>query len=139
MSDMPIKKEVVVKYKDDTFTFKMPTVHDDIKIGVRSRRILMTAADPGDRIEEESAYDFNTRYFVQACAIFETQLVSTTAKWVHTPRLDGGPTIDSSKFGPERADEIVMIITDYKKQVDTFRTRGDSDKSPVDGQVVASQ
>lgn len=138
MADQPIKKEVLVTYNGETFTFKMPTIYDDIKTGVRARRILLSAAD-GDQIEDESAYDYNTRYFIRACAIFETQLLQTSAQWVHTATPGGSPVVDTSKFGPERAADVLAIVTDYSNQVDTFRSGRNTNNPPADDKAVASQ
>jgi hypothetical protein len=126
----------LARYKDDEFIFRIPSIADDIKLGLRMRDIRIRI-DPTVSISEVGI-DFGTSEMLRACAAFEILLEKTSASWVYQPGATG-PTIDSTKFSTDRTEEVMEVYYDFQTQLATFRrNRFPYPKPPTDQAVAGS-
>ena len=129
--------EVVHKPSGDTFTFAIPSLHDEFRVSARVKKIRK-AIDP-DWDGYEQGLDGYALMGMNACATFEVLLRASSAKWVYSGGIDGKPVVDSSKFPIDRNDEVRQVGVDFQTAVQTFRAGGDTDKQAPDTEAVAGQ
>lgn len=133
-----IKTEIEVTHNGITYLFKIPSVHEEIKIGIKSREIRRRiVGDTGDAADY--GLDFNTQVLIRSCAIFELLLKKCTDKWPYSAGEGGLPVVVSDKFPPEHVDTVVEVGLAFSNQIDTFRAERSAAGKPATEKAVAGQ
>jgi hypothetical protein len=132
-----LQTTLIVPYKDDNFEFKIPSIHNEIAIGSRMSK-LRAVIDP-DWDGFSMGLDGGTQYSLRACAAFELLLQKSSAKWPFSPDDIGAVKVDSSKFPPENAADVVQVYQAYQEKLTSFRSGGAPGNNPLTDKVVESQ
>lgn len=114
-----LQDTVVVDDQGEQFTFGVPTVKDEMKVGSMLPR-LRRLADPESAGEPLSTLDEFTMFRLRAVALFLTCLRSTTAKWVYSADVTGKPTIDWEKWPEDATPRVMNIAMAFVQEVSTF-------------------
>ena len=132
----PRPTELVVEYGGDQYHFKIPTIHDEMRLGMRARSIRQAAA-PG---EDASAagLEWGTVFMSQACASFEVLLTKASAEWPFSKDAAGKPVVKSDKFPADKVDAVLAIYDGYNTKLQTFRAAGVANQPPAAPEAVAS-
>lgn len=142
MVDVPIKTEIEVSVQGDSFNFKVPTLHDEIKIGLRMKAIRSryTEADAdGIKDTSDEGLDGWTNMMLRACANFEVLLKTSSAKWVFSSGKDGKPFVDSANFPSDKVNQVIEAHVAFNNDLATFRKGGNPAQPPADEKAVAGQ
>lgn len=118
---------LTIPHKGETYEFRIPAIHDDIKIGIRVRS-LQKALDP-NWDGGGGGLDFYTQQCLRASATFELLLASSTAKWPWSQGT-GGVVCDSAKFPRENAGDVIEIVLGkggFDEKLGFFRQNGTTD------------
>lgn len=133
-----LQKTLDVKGIDgDVFTFKIPTLYQDIRIGARVKEIRKLTDPDWDGFEQ--GLDQSTLWTMNAAATFDVSLVRSTATWPWTPAPGGAPHVDSSLFDETKVREVYFVYRGYLDAVTRFRTTGSADENPAGTQALAGQ
>lgn len=136
MADDALKVSLTVSVSGDTFEFKIPGLHEEIRIGSRMNMLRQKIDPDWDGV---TPLNLDSISVLRACAVFETLLLRSSVEWVFSPGPQGKPIVDSSKFPPNKAREVVEAYEGYSDQLRTFREEGAADKPLPPAEVVASQ
>lgn len=120
-----LQNAIEVPFKGDTFSFRIPTILDEVKIGSRLREILRRA-DPESQ-GQVAGLDWMTFNRLEACAGFEILLEKASATWPfqedsHTKRV----TVSSAAFPPAQAETVLTVYQGFQEALRTFRAGGDT-------------
>ncbi|MDE2232596.1 MAG: hypothetical protein KGJ90_00490 [Patescibacteria group bacterium] len=126
---------VTVTVDGDDYMFQVPSIYDEMKIGVRMREIRRRI-DPTSNGDDN--LDVGTMYIMRACATFETMLKKASVQWPFTAG-SAGPVVDSEKFPRDKSDAVLKIYTAFQEKLFSFRSGGVPDKQPLTSEVVAGQ
>lgn len=133
-----LPKSLTVKgMKGDSYTFRIPALYDEFRVAARAKDIRKATDPEWDGFDD--GLSLNASWAIRAAAVFDTQLESTSATWVHTKGLDGKPVVDSSTFPPDKVDEVLFVHRGYLDAVARFRTTGSPDEPPAPSETVASE
>ena len=124
-----------VEYRGITYTFKVPTPFDQIRIAKRAQTLRADASVDGF---DSSGFglDRMTIDLLNGMAVFEVLLQNSTHAWPRTER-DGKIVVDSKAFPPSKTMTVVEVYNRYTKAVDRFLQDGDGrDEPPVSEGVV---
>lgn len=103
-----------------TYIFRIPTVRELTKIGVRERDLRMADSTMGNG--SDVGIDVVTEYVYRACALFELLLEKTSDVRLYTETKEGRPLVDSSKFGPEIDPSLLIgVYQGFEKSLNSFR------------------
>jgi hypothetical protein len=112
-----------VKVEDQGYTFRIPTIHDEIKIGIRVKNLRRALEPDWDGFDQ--GLDSSTRYYLRACATFEVLLTASSSTWVYSKDLKTGILgVDSAKFPAANAEDVLAIYNQYQEDLARFRTGG---------------
>lgn len=112
----------------DTYEFAIPTLHDEIRIGSRMRR-LRAAIDPEwDGFTQ--GLDAGTSYTLRACATLEELLKTASVRWPFSPDAKGAPAVDSSKWSPRDAMTALDVFAGFTDELVKFRSGLDAATPP---------
>jgi hypothetical protein len=128
--------EITASFGGDDFIFSIPSLHDEIRIGLQARALRQALAGPGGD-PSENGLDEWTLYFLRASATFEILLKKASAKWPWVAGA-GGPVVDSSKFPKDKVGDVVAIYRRYLDELATFREGGTPSK-PASTEAVADK
>lgn len=137
----PLISELEIKLGDAktgfrTYIFKIPTVHDEMKVGIRMRAIRRMVSDGDDPTDD--GLDGMTLLFNRACANFELLLLKSSETWPFSPGT-GGPVVDSSKFPIDKVQELVDAQVEFVNKLTSFRQGGNPDQPSAVDQVASGQ
>ena len=136
MADL-IKRQLTVDGSGgNTYTFTIPGLTEEIKIGMRMQDIRRRIDPTWDGIQ--SALDWSTQTTLRAAATFEVCLTAASVKWPFSPGKDGGPTVDSTSFPPDMVEEIMVVYEAFATAVARFRAGGAADNDAASAETVAS-
>lgn len=139
MADDIFQSVIPVKVRDESFEFKIPTIHDEIRIGARMRE-LQKKLDPA--WDGFGTLDFNTTYLLRACATFEL-LLQKGPKWCFSESRDAKDqpvvTCDTGVIPPARYDAMLAAYSNYSELLAFFREHGTTNKPAVGTEAVAGQ
>lgn len=134
-----LKKTIDVQHNGDTFTFRIPTYADELRIGIREKNIRRNL-DPGDSSGSAEGLDSTTYFMVRTAAVFECLLESATTKWPWTESGTGGaPVVDYTKWPTDKVGDAIAVGVGYNAEIARFREGGVRDTNPNSQEVVASQ
>lgn len=137
MADTDIlKNTITIAYEGDDYEFRIPSLFDEMKIGVRARDIRRKI-DPGSG-GSDFGLDQNTLFMNRACATFETMLLKASTDWPFS-KGPTGPAVDSEQFPKEKAAVVIAVYQELQEKLMTFRAGRSTDKSPDPDKAVASQ
>jgi hypothetical protein len=128
--------EITASFGGDDFIFSIPSLHDEIRVGLRSKALRQELVGAGEDSSEYGLDDWTT-YLLRASATFEVLLKKASTKWPFTPGA-AGPVVDSSKFPKNKVGDVVAIYRRYLDELATFR-EGGSPAKPVGEEAVADQ
>ena len=132
-----LQDTLTVEYSGETFQFKIPTIYDEMRIGVRMRDIRTTLVGPGMSSTDEGL-DNVTLFFNRACATFDVLLKKASVRWVFSEG-ESGPVVNSANFPATKTDDVVGIYGGYQESLGTFRSGGHTDSTPAVSEAVAGQ
>ena len=136
MADETFKTSLTVTVGVDNFEFKIPGLHEEVKIGSRMIRLRQQIDPEWDGV---SSLDYNSLTVLRACAVFETLLLRSSVEWCFSPGPQGKPIVDSSKFPENKAREVVEAYEGYNEKLRNFRESGDSNKPLPATEAVESK
>ncbi len=113
---------ITVDYEGSKFTFKIPSIMESARIGVRAKMMRKEVAPESDGSED--GLDIETIYIFKALSTFEILLKKTDAPWVFTPGEDGKPKIDVNKFEDKHLVSLIDVYLEYSTALRNFRTGG---------------
>ena len=122
MSDTPnletaLKNEIIIEKDGETYTFKVPSIKDRIKIAATGADLRKESDPKGNGIT--LGYDPSAVLFTDTIATFMVLLKSTSAKWVYSPDAAGKPVIDLDKW-PDSV-PIMEVVSQFNDELDKFR------------------
>lgn len=124
-----VKKTIVIKDEDSEFEFKIPTILDEVRVGVRMRKLRMMVDptdDPGGNI------DLDTLAYLKSMAYFELFLLSASnSEWVWARGPEGKQIVDSSQFPVEKTDQVLRVAAKVVGEVARFRNPSLSGERPA--------
>lgn len=123
--------------QQETFQFRIPTFHDEIKIGVGIKDLRRKLEPNWDGFEQ--GLDGSTMYLLRAAATFETLLEKSSAKWPFTANDTGNVLVDSAKFPPDRVMTVQLAYQGYVAALDRFRAGGNPDEDNAGSKDLAAQ
>lgn len=106
-----------------TFQFRVPTLHDEIRISAKASEIRRRIDPDWDGF---STLDGNGLYALRAAATFECLLDSTSESWA-LDRTPTGVKVDSSKFPPETVTDVMQAYQGFVEALNSFRAGGSPD------------
>jgi len=130
-----LQSTLEIPFKGDLFIFKIPSIHDDLRVGGRIRA-LRTLTDP-DWSGFGGGLDADTAYALRAAATFEVLLQKGPA-WVFTAGTDEKPIVDTSKIPIDKNEAVYEVYSLYGTALDSFRGRGNLNKDAAGEKAVAS-
>lgn len=101
-----IEVSTVINGESHTYIFKIPTIRDSTRMGVRERDLRM--ADSGSGNGSEVGIDIVTELLYRSLALFEVLLIKSSDARMYTESPEGKIIVDSSKFGPS-IDPLLLI------------------------------
>jgi len=135
-TDLTRKTIVVTEHETgDEFEFRIPSIQDEVTIGLCMRR-LRRKADPLD--DGAGALDVDTMTWLRSMALFESLLVSSSADWPYSKNDSGKRVVDTSKFPPEKTSTALFVALSVNGEVDRFRYSRTADRGTPSEQAVAS-
>lgn len=137
MPDPVLKDTIKVKTKTAEYEFRIPSMVDEIKLGMHERRIRREL-DP-DHDGSPEGLDQNASILIQSAAIFEVLLVGSSAEWPYSKDEKGGPAIDFRKWPKDKVTEAAAAGMLFLAELDKFRGGGAADGQPPGAKTVAGQ
>lgn len=118
----PLANTITVTVDGDDYEFAIPSITDELKIGLRMRDIRRRLMPDGDI--SDIGVDQATLFMNRACATFELMLRKTSASppWPYSSGASG-PEIDCTKFPPDKAATVVAVYTELQQKLLTFREK----------------
>ena len=107
----------------NTYIFKIPSIRETTRMGVRERDLRM--ADSVNGNGSEVGIDIVTELLYRAMALFEMLLIKTSDLRLFSDSKDGIPIVDSNKFGAN-IDPFMLIgvSQSFQQALDSFRQGG---------------
>jgi hypothetical protein len=137
MADSDVLQDTMTVTVDGiSYTFAIPSIYDEMRIGVRMRDIRRKLDPSGDGTD--AGLDGATLYMNRACATFEVMLRSCSDTWPYSEGTKG-PTVDSEKFPKERAAAVVAVYQALQEKLMSFRDGGSAARKPPAEQAMAGQ
>ena len=104
----------------DTFIFKVPSVREYARLGIRSRELRR--ADSPTGTGDEWGLDGTTADLYRGMALFETLLQKADARdnWPYSTDDSGKPSVDSSKFPPQATQSVILAYQWFETQYQRF-------------------
>lgn len=131
------KRTIEVPYRGETYEFRIPTIHDDIKIGARVKAIYRKLDPEFDGMQ---GLDFNTQYQLRLCGTFEILLMRSSAAWPFAANAaQGTVACDTALWRPEDAGLAGEVFNAFSEALGNFRTGGNPGKDPAQPKDLAGQ
>ena len=128
--------QTTVTVSDDgsEFEFRIPSILDEVKIGARMRRLRL-AADPMD--DPGSPIDLDTMAYLKSMAYFEVLLEASNASWAWVMGPQGKMVVDSTKFPPNKVNQVIRVASEAIGQVNRFRAGTTANRGTPGNEAVA--
>ncbi len=136
MADL-VQRELEVPGKLGSYTFRLPTLYEDMRISARAKEIRKLVDPAWDGFE--AGLDSMAQMSMRASAVFDISLIRANVTWPYTPDGTGKPVVDSSKFDETVAYEVLDVYRGYVDKVDRFRATGSAEPKPVGAESVEGQ
>ena len=138
MSDVT-RTTLDVVVNDDRYVFRIPSIADEIKLGLRERQIrLQFEAEMGVPATGMPTGDVNTEFLVRTIAYVQ-QLLVGGPRWIWTPDEENKPTVDFTLWGDERLDTLFQVGMGFEAELRRFRNERDRPGEPAGGEAVAGR
>lgn len=118
------------------FEFAIPTLADEIKLGIRERNIRREL-DP-DAGGDPAGLDMNTILIVRAAAIFELLLRKANVEWPYSLGPNG-PAVQYKNFPAEKSTEVVNASLGFQAALMRFRGGGAGNENAEGGETVGGE
>jgi len=115
-----LKSTLEVKVKDDVFEFRIPNIHDEIKVGIRAKDLRRSLDDNWNTFDQ--GLDGEAMLELRACACMEILLVKSTARWPWTEE-NGKVQVLSGKFPAENFNDVILAYQGFQEALSTFRDK----------------
>jgi hypothetical protein len=135
MADDVLKDSIDVTVNNETYTFRIPSYLDEIKIGVRQRDIVRSVS-PDAGID---GVDGQTYFLINTAARFEVLLQSASVKWPYSNGPSGEPVVDFQKWPKDKVTEALAVGAVFSTELSSFRQRGFTDNNPAGEKAVESE
>jgi hypothetical protein len=130
----PLQDRFDVKVGEDVYTFRMPTIRQDIEVGYRAAEIRQRAYPSS--MGGLNGLDFATLQFTRYAAYLELYLIRSTTGWpfgisdndAKSFDFNKSPEVKFEKFTFDRTDDVYAVGQAFEAEVARFRTRGDSNR-----------
>lgn len=140
MTDV-LKTELTVPYgpkgKEDTFVFKIPTLHDEIKIGARMEKLHRTIDPEWNGFSQ--GLDGGTLYALRAAATLELLLIKASVTWPFNEDAAKVVGVDSGKFPVDKAAEALGVYAAFDDALAKFRSGGAPDNGSTGEKALDGQ
>lgn len=115
-----IEVTVIDGGKVDTYIFRIPSVREMTRLGVRERDLRML--DSANMNGSSEGIDIVTEYLYRALALFEILLEKTSDTRLFSEEKDGKPIIDSAKFGADINPALLIGVQQgFEQALSSFR------------------
>lgn len=116
----PLSETITVTVEGDDYEFAIPSIVDEMKVGMRMRDIRRRINPNGDI--SDFGLDQSTLYFNRACAAFELLLRRTSASppWPFSAG-SAGPEVNCEKFPREKAATVIAVYGGLQEKLLSFR------------------
>lgn len=131
----PIPSEITVEHNGEKYIYKIPSVHEEIRIGVLMDSMRRRQGGAGGDME---SLDNWTRILLRACVNMEVLLKKASVTWPFTVGT-AGPAVDSSKFPENKISELIEVQIKFDDLLSSFRAGGNPDQPPITTEAVVSQ
>jgi hypothetical protein len=132
-----------VQVQGDTYIFTIPSLLDEIKLGLREREIRRSLEremfGPSYVATGEPTGDRSTDFIVRVAAYFETLLKQASATWPYSKGQNGEPVIDFRQWPKNKSETAMAVGVNFEAQLRSFRERGAADSNGTGGETVAGQ
>ncbi len=121
MAEITDPSEITVTSKEgNTFEFRIPTVMDQGKIGIKAKNLRKLTFPDSDGSEE--GLDPETMHLFRALALFSVALVKSDAEWIWTTDKNGKPYFDPMTVPSKYFNTIMEVYLGYLEAQDSFRS-----------------
>jgi hypothetical protein len=135
MPDPVLQETLKVKVKDIEYEFRIPSLADEIRLGMHERKIRRELDPDGDGSAE--GLDNASSWMVRSAAVMEVLLVGASNQWPYSKGDQGEPVVNFRKWAKERVGEAAAVGLAFQAALDKFRGIGASDRKP-DGQKAVA-
>lgn len=122
MADQAFQKTLTVDVGDDKFEFKIPSLHDEIRIGSKMTRLRQVIDPDWDGVS--GGLDYETAWLLRACATTEVLLQKSSCKWLWKQGADGTPYVDTSAVPEDKSMIFADAYKGYTSALSSFRQKG---------------
>lgn len=132
------KRTITVPHGGETYEFRIPSIHDDIKIGARVKA-LYRKLDP-EYDGDARGLDFNTQYQLRLCGTFEILLLRSSASWPFAANAaQGTVACDTALWRPEDAGLAGEVFNAFSEALGNFRAGGNTGTEPAKPEDLAGK
>lgn len=141
MAEADVLKETLdVTVNGETYTFRIPSYKDELRIGMRERNIRRDIdAEIGSGAGSIDGLDNGTFFLMRTAAILEVLLKQSTAVWPWSKDESGAPKVDYTKWPTDKVDEAAAVGVAYNAEIARFRAGGLRNANPDGRQVVEGE
>lgn len=132
-----LKTTLEVKVGEDVFEFRIPSIHDEIRVGARIKDIRR-ALDPSWNTFDQGL-DGEALVELRACACFEVLLQRSSAKWPWSKDAQGKVVCDSSRFPTNKFNETLLAYQGFQEALSSFRSKGTAGEPATGEKAVAGE
>lgn len=118
-----------VKYENETFTFRMPTIKFDVEVAYRAANIRHRAVPEGQGFAGN--LDYSAIEFARCAALMELYLEKATVEWPWTSGEGGKPAVDFEKWPLDQIDSVYGIGAAFQTEMSRFRRPRAADQQPA--------
>lgn len=130
----PLQDRFDVTVDDDVYTFRMPTIRQDIEVGYRASEIRQRAYPTS--MGALGGLDYATLQFTRFAAYLELYLVKASTGWpygIDDANLQAfdfskAPEVRFENFPFDRTDDVYAVGQKFEAEVARFRKRGDKNR-----------
>lgn len=139
-----LKDTIDVEVNGETYTFKIPSYMEEIKVGLRERDIRREVEqelgiDARTSVGEAAGLDGATFFMIQTAAQFEVLLRRSSTSWPWSNDRTGKPIVDFKKWPNEKVAEAMAVGVAYQNAIGQFRSGGDRSDNSTGTQTVEGQ
>jgi hypothetical protein len=121
----PLQSTITIKLAGASYEFRIPTLHDEIRIGAKMRTIAGIAA-PDAMLGNVNSLDNMTAYTLRALATFEELLVKSDATWPWSQDPSGKVICNSATWPADKANVALDVYAGFTDELGKFRTGVDA-------------
>lgn len=120
-----LKTSLEVEVNKEKYEFKIPTIHEEIGVGIRVKDIRRRLEPTWNGFE--AGLDGQALLELRACATFELLLLKSSSKWPWIEDAKGNVICNSSKFPNSKYNDVLLAYQNFQDALNSFRTGGNPD------------